>query len=99
MVTTVYVRELVGSADTAEQGQILWGIIAPLLERGETVRVSFDGVGTTTSSFVNTAFAPLLKIVSFDTIKERLRITEASRQIIDLIRRRMAMKTNEHAHA
>ena len=53
------------------------------------VTVSFDGVKTATSSFVNVAFVQLLSSYSFQDIKSRLRVVDLTRQINDMIKSRM----------
>jgi hypothetical protein len=51
--------------------------------------VSFGGVHSATSSFVNSAFVPLLDDISLDDLKRRVRVVRSSRQINDMIKTRL----------
>ena len=53
------------------------------------VVVSFDGITTATSSFVNSSIVPLLKTNSFAEIKRRMRVIDSKRQIDEMIRSRL----------
>ena len=77
------------AADTATQGQIVHGHIMKALQRDDIAIVSFKDVDTATSSFVNAAFVPLLRSFSFNEIKRRVRIIDSTRQINDMIKRRL----------
>jgi len=85
----IRILDVTAGADTQEQGIALYGILADLLKTTDVVSVSFDGVDIATSSFVNAAFVPLLTNMSFSEVKRRIRIVRASRQTIDLIKRRL----------
>ena len=51
--------------------------------------LSFDGVEDVPSSFVNAAFVPLLGSYSYDFIKAHLQVINSTRQINDMIKRRL----------
>jgi hypothetical protein len=73
-------------------------IAAALAER-EAVIVSFAGVDTVTTSFVNAAFVPFLETIGFEAFKRRVRIVDATRPTIDLIKHRMNFEARRHAAA
>ncbi|MDR3528626.1 MAG: STAS-like domain-containing protein [Rhizomicrobium sp.] len=77
--------------------------IACLIRKGfadtDLVVVSFSGITDVPSSFVNAAFISLLDSYSFDYIKTHLKVTDASRQIIGMIKRRFEFVTSQVAAA
>jgi len=64
-----------------------------------SVIVSFAGVDTVTTSFVNAAFVPFLETIGFEAFKRRVRIVDATRPTIDLIKHRMNFEARRHAAA
>lgn len=85
-------RHLSG-CDTNEQGDVLFGLMRERLEAHGRVEVSFQGILSASSSFVNSAFVPLLETLSFDDVKRQVRIIQANPQIADMIRKRMAFES------
>lgn len=85
----IRVHEVAGAADTAAQGEALYYVVRQALDNQRSVEISFEGVKTATSSFVNMAFVELLKTVSFPEIRERIRVTNSSRQINEMIKSRL----------
>ena len=77
-------------------GDVIYHAIDDLLHRGYSVTVSFEGVDTLPSSFVNAAFIPLLDKYSFGDIKSRLRFINTNSQINDMIKRRFAFETSSY---
>ena len=87
----IYVKEITIAADTAKQGELLFKQLeASLAGNDRAVTLSFDGIDTATSSFVNAGFVQLLGIMPFDEIKRRLKVINSSRQINDMIKRRLS---------
>lgn len=85
----IRVHEICGAADTASQGETLYRNLLDALQCDSQVVVSFVNVHTATSSFVNTSFVQLLRQLSLEEIKRRIKIVESTRQINDMIRRRL----------
>jgi hypothetical protein len=81
--------EIIPSADTEIQGASLYALIHEELSKNHSLVVSFSGIETATSSFVNGCFVPLLSEYSFDEIKARIRIIESTRQINEMIKSRL----------
>lgn len=86
MVITV--KGIVKGADTADQGHLVLERLRHALKTGDVV-VSFDGIQTATSSFVNTAFIPLLQDFSIRDIKRKMRVVKSTRQINEMIKTRL----------
>jgi hypothetical protein len=92
----IRILDIAQSADTGDQGAAVFARLKPALEAGP-VTVSFEGVKTATSSFVNMAFVQLLSAFSLTEIKGRVRIVTSTRQINDMIRTRMEREATAHA--
>ncbi|WP_439925670.1 STAS-like domain-containing protein [Nitrobacter sp. JJSN] len=85
----IHVRDLVSGANTADQGVAVFPYLELGFSKEARVVVSFDGITTATSSFVNSAIVPLLKTTTFAEIKRRLRVIDSTRQINEMIRARL----------
>ncbi len=86
----IRVRDIATAADTNEQGSAVHARLVEALARQENVIVSFDGIATATSSFVNACFVDLLSSLSFEDIKRRVRVVQATRQIAAMIKLRLS---------
>jgi hypothetical protein len=82
---------------TQADGQVIFDRILPFLKRGEAVELSFEGVETVPSSFVNTALIRLLDTVNFQHIKSNLKFTNTTKQINEMIKNRFDFEVN-HRH-
>lgn len=94
----IRISDLVTSCDTADQGDVVLTALCKALSQDRYVALSFSGMSTATSSFVNAAFVRLLEAMSFDEIKARIAITASTRQINEMIRYRLryeSEKTNK----
>jgi hypothetical protein len=85
----IRVKDICEAADTASQGEALYAAVKNALRTDQQIVISFDGIEAATSSFTNASFVALLVDLSFAEIKRRLRIVDSSRQINDMIRRRL----------
>lgn len=85
----IRIADIVSGADTQAQGAKVFEAMTHALSTNATVVVSFDGIDTATSSFVNVSFVRLLDIMSFADIKRRVRVTRSTKQINDMIRSRL----------
>jgi hypothetical protein len=85
----IRILQVAASADTGEQGLAVLSRIRSALDAQHKVVVSFDGITTATSSFVNAAFVELLSAIALSDIKSRLRVVDSTHQINDMIRNRM----------
>lgn len=88
----IFIRDIVKSCDTNAQGAIVYDTVLARLNKDCVLTLDFSGVFNVTTSFVNTAFVDLLDQLSFDTIKSRLAISNANRQVGALIRDSMRIK-------
>jgi STAS-like domain of unknown function (DUF4325) len=85
----IRILDIVPGADTAEQGALVYSRLQSAFAESGTVTVSFDGLNIATSSFVASAFLPLLEQHSFDDLKRRMHVINSTRQINQQIKSRL----------
>jgi len=90
----VHILSIVSGADTTQQGSAVFARLASEFARADQVTVSFEGIHTATSSFVNASLVPLLDRMSFDDVKRRLRVVNSTRQINEMIKTRLAREAS-----
>jgi hypothetical protein len=78
---------------SAEDGQVVQDILLERLSTDDLVTVSFDGVTSVPSSFVNTALISLLGKFSFEEIRRRVRFADTNTQINEMIKKRFVFET------
>ena len=91
----IRVADLTTAADTESHGNLVASTLLDAMRSGNVVTVSFSGIHSVTSSFVNAAFLPLLREFSFDEIKRRMRVTHSTAQINDMVKRRLTREASE----
>ncbi|WP_305972712.1 MULTISPECIES: STAS-like domain-containing protein [unclassified Mameliella] len=79
------ISSVVRSCDTNEQGDVVRLEIIKHLSKNEKVTLDFSGVTNVTSSFVNSALISLMPQYDVRTIKARIQVTRANRQIGTMI--------------
>lgn len=94
-MVNIYVRKIVDRCITNDDGDILFSHIQAFLKDGTSVNVSFDGVDSVSSSFVNSAFINFLNFYTFDEIKKNLNITNSNAHINAVIKRRFHFETSK----
>lgn len=76
-----------------DDGNKLYSVISSRLKSKEKTVISFEGVDSIPSSFVNSAFIILLDQFDFDEIKRLLSFQKTTPQINEMIRSRFAFET------
>lgn len=87
----------VSTCSTYSDGEVIFDLIAPRIEHGEDVTISFDGVKAVPSAFINAAIVRLLESISLEEVHAHLRIADSTRQINDLIKSRFDFLAHQHA--
>ena len=85
----VRILDHVAICSSYADGDTIFNIIGPVIQRGEDVVLSFEGVEAVPSSFINAAIVRLIEIVSLKEIKTHLKVIKSTRQINALIRGRI----------
>ena len=91
----IRIAEHVRTHSTYTDGEVIYRLIEQELRAGRTVTVSFSGIKSVPSAFVNAALVKLLEQFSFDHIRSRLNIVDSTRQINRLIKDRFYFATSE----
>jgi len=63
------------------------------MEENEIV-LSFEGIDIVSSSFVNAALIPFIKLMGFDEIKRKFQFINTNKQINDMIKRRFQFEAS-----
>lgn len=87
-MVTIRVLDVVPRTFNNDDGREVHDAIREALAREEVVTLSFDGVDSVPSSFVNSALITLLHDLSFDEVRRRLRFVQTNSQINEMIRSR-----------
>ena len=95
----ILVNALIDAAVSEEDGAIVFKRLREALETHEIVTLSFSGLKTATTSFVNTAFVPLLDSYTFSEIKLRVKVIESTRQINHMIKWRLETEAKVSSQA
>jgi len=82
---------------TYADGEVIRRLIAEELRAGRIVTLSFSGIKSVPSAFVNAALIKLIEEFDFEDIRSRLKIVDSTRQINQLIKDRFHFATKEPA--
>jgi hypothetical protein len=93
----IRILDIASGADTSVQGDLAYAKLKIALRTSDEITVSFEGVKTATSSFVNTSFVRLLEDWTLDELKRRMRVISSTRQINDMIKSRLERTAMAHA--
>lgn len=91
-MVTIRVLNVVPRTFNNDDGRAVHDAIREALARDEVVTLSFDGVDSVPSSFVNSAFITLLRDLTFDEVRRRLRFVKTNSQINEMIRSRFTQE-------
>lgn len=91
----VNVKDHVNHCYTNADGDIIRNLIQRDLENGLPVTVSFIGIHSVSSSFVNSAFIALLDTMNFGLIRANLHFINSNKQINDMIKKSFYFEVND----
>lgn len=86
-----HVKTCYNSAD----GEVIRRLLEAELRNNAPVTVSFKGVNSVPSSFVNSALVSLLRDFSFDQIRNLVRFSDTNSQINEMIRSRLTFEAKK----
>jgi len=84
----IKIVDYVKKPSSYDDGEIIYGLISQKMKSGEKAIISFFGITSVPSAFVNSAFIRLLEEFSYEEIKSLLVITDSTRHINELIKSR-----------
>ncbi|MCM3404270.1 STAS-like domain-containing protein [Cytobacillus oceanisediminis] len=76
-------------------GDVIYYEIKKAFDHNSPVTVSFKGVTSLNSSFVNSAFIELLNDFDFSYIRQNLKFTNSTAQINSIIKNRFSFEVNK----
>ena len=88
MVASIRILDHIAHCADYDDGAIIYKLIYNELIKGNAVELSFDGVLSTPSAFINASLIQLLSDFPFDYIRSHLSIINSTKQINELIRQR-----------
>jgi hypothetical protein len=91
----IRITDHVRTFSTYADGEVIHRLIAKELRARRNVTLSFSGIKSIPSAFVNAALVKLLEEFEFDYVRSRLSIVDSTRQINRLIRDRFYFATAE----
>jgi hypothetical protein len=95
----IRVLDLVDRCYNSNDGQIVHDAIELGLKQNDKLAVSFAGVDSVPSSFINVALISFLDHFAFDEIKRRLRFIDTNSQINEMIRTRFTFEARRKLSA
>ena len=94
----IRILDHVTTYSTYKDGEVIYRLIANELRAGRSVELSFAGIKSTPSAFINSALIRLVEEFDFDQIKRRLHLVDSTRQINRLVKDRFMFATGEKRH-
>jgi len=91
----IYAIEISNNCYSHDDGKKLYLRIVRELNDSSSVVISFRGVDSASSSFVNAALIPLLDVFNFDEIKKRVFFSETTPQINEIIKSRFLFEVSQ----
>ncbi|MDD3757681.1 MAG: STAS-like domain-containing protein, partial [Advenella sp.] len=92
----IYILDYVSQCQTNDDGEKIFNIIYPYIKRHKDITLSFKGVTSIPSSFVNSAFIALLDYAPFDDIKRHLKFSDTNSQMNSMIKERFSFEIKKH---
>lgn len=90
----ISIKDHIDHCYSNSDGEVIKDILLKNLDVGEKTVLSFDGIDSVSSSFVNSALIDLLDVYSFDIIKSHVTFADTTRSINDVIKRRFSFEVN-----
>lgn len=90
-------RDVSGRCYNQKDGNRMFVVVDERLKRKMPVIISFEGVDTVPSSFVNAALIALLEKHSFADIRAHVAFSNTTRQINEMIKTRFDFETSKRA--
>jgi hypothetical protein len=88
VVNEIRILDLVETASTYEDGEVVFQKLLDEIDAGHRVAVSFEGIRSVPSAFINAALLKLLETHTYQEIQTALEIRHSTRQINELVRSR-----------
>lgn len=98
-MAAIRITDHVAQASSYDDGQVIYNLIVDDVRAGRPVELSFQGLHAVPSAFINAALIQLVESVPLSQIVRSLQITNSTKFINDMIRRRFAFVAEQQAGA
>lgn len=88
----IHLKNYIRSAYTNDEGNIVFNILKEHIT-DSSIEISFEGFDIVSSSFVNSAFVPLLNDYPLSFIKSQIRFIDSNKQINEMIKKRLVFES------
>lgn len=92
----IRILDHVRNCSSYEDGNVIFELIAPRVQKGESVVLSFEGVSAVPSSFINAAIVRLAESVPIAEIRKHLWLKNTTRQINEMVKMRFDHLASAH---
>jgi hypothetical protein len=89
-MVTIRVKDHVSNFSTYKDGEVIYRLLHPHIKDDQPATVSFEGILSLPSAFINAALVKLLEDIPLEQVKKNLRVIKSTRQINALIKQRFA---------
>lgn len=88
-ITQVVIRDVIGCpvAISTEKAQRVYRLLEEKIGRGEVVELSFEGIESVITAFLNTAVGQLYGKFPAQELQRQLRVTHASPDVLVMLKR------------
>lgn len=93
----IKILEHVSSTSSYEDGGKIFSLVRQHIAGGEIVELSFTGISSVPSAFINAAIIQLLEEFPFSKIRSHLRFANSTRHINQLIKSRFDFAVNQNS--
>lgn len=92
-MVTIEILKHVESASSYEDGGKIFALLKSNLEKNQIIELSFIGISSVPSAFINSAIIQLLEHFDFEKIRSNLKFTHTTKHINELIKSRFEFST------
>lgn len=95
----IRIIDFIPRPSTYEDGELIYAKITEAIEKDEKVEVSFEGIPSVPSAFINSALIRLLEKHTFENIRSRVKIIDSTKFINDSIKSRFEFASKRQKYS
>lgn len=84
-MTTIKIKDITTGTFTNDDGLSVFNSIDSAISENNTIILSFEGISSLSSSFLNSSFGEIIEKFGFDFLKNKIKITKYTPQLSNLI--------------
>lgn len=89
-MVTITIKDHVSEGFTNDDGALLYGVIKEYLHKNDTIILSFEGMTSISSSFLNSSLVQVKEEIGFSELKRRFKFIKTNQSINSTIRTRFS---------